>query len=133
MPAAKISAANFSEIVLRPVAEELHVAVVPAAAQIVGNAVHGNEVIMRMIDAAPHELDHVPVTDPGQKLPRVGRPVRIAERADAQAGDGEAVFIGIEPADRFAEHLGDAVTRVRPRHHAVVDEALAAVKADRMV
>src|SRR5271154_494951 len=89
--------------------------------------------IIRMIDAAADELHHVAVADPGQQLARLGRPVGVAKRADAKAGDAQAMFVGIEPADRLTEHLRYAVARVRPRHYGVVDEALAAVKAHGVV
>lgn len=124
---------KFFRIVFRTVAEELDVAVVPAAAEIVGYPVNDDEVIIRIIDAPTDQLDHVAVTDPGQKLSCFGRPIRVAERANAKTGDAQAILVGVEPTDRLAENLRYAVSCVWSWRDGIVDEALASIKADGVV
>ena len=75
-------------IVLGLVAEELRIDVVPAAPQIVGDTVNDNKMIMRVVDAAAHKLNHIAVADPSEKLARLARPIGRSEGADAQAGYG---------------------------------------------
>ena len=53
--------------------------------------------------------------------------------ADADAEDAHAVLVGIEAAERLAEHLGHAVAAVGLRVHAVVDGLVAAIEADRVI
>jgi hypothetical protein len=43
------------------------------------------------------------------------------------------VLVGIERADRLAEHLADAVAAVRARGHVGADAVMARIEADRMV
>ena len=57
----------------------------------------------------------------------------LAEIADPQAGDAKPVLVGIERADRFAEHLADAVAAVGARGDVGADPVMARIEADRMV
>ena len=46
---------------------------------------------------------------------------RVADIADAQAGHAQAVLVGIERAERFAERLAHAVAAVRAHRHVDAD------------
>src|SRR5260221_1575825 len=82
-------------------AKEFDVAIIPAAAQVVRDPVHSDEVIVWMIDAAASELHQVAVADPGEELARLDRPIRRSERADAKAGNASTIFVGIKPTYRL--------------------------------
>jgi hypothetical protein len=43
------------------------------------------------------------------------------------------VFVGIERAERLAEHLADAITAIRPRRHVGADMMMARIEADGVV
>src|SRR5258708_7523447 len=120
-------------VVLGTIAQPLHVGVVPAAPKVVRDAVDHHEMIMRMVDAAADQLHHVAMADPGEKLARLDRPVGGAERANAQAGDGQAMFVGIQASQRLAEHLRHTVAGIRARLDSGVEETLPPVEADRVV
>src|SRR5665213_3622466 len=57
----------------------------------------------------------------------------VAEIADPDAGDAKAMFVGVERADRLAEHLADAIAAVWPRLHVGSDPVMPRVETDRMV
>src|SRR5438093_1047321 len=57
----------------------------------------------------------------------------LAEIADPDAGDAEPVLVGVERADRLAEHLADAVAAVRARGDVGADPVMARIEADSMV
>ena len=57
----------------------------------------------------------------------------LAEIADPQAGDAKPVLVGIERADRLAEHLADAVAAVGARGDVGADPVMARIEADRVV
>jgi hypothetical protein len=44
--------------------------------------------VTRVLDAAAHELNHIAMADPSEKLARLAGPVGRSEGADAQAGYG---------------------------------------------
>jgi hypothetical protein len=58
---------------------------------------------------------------------------RLAEISDPQAGDAEAVLVGIERADCLAEHLADAVAAVGARRHVGADAVMARIEAHGVV
>src|SRR6185436_18256263 len=57
----------------------------------------------------------------------------LAEIADPDAGDTKPVLVGIERADRFAEHLADTITAVGARGDVGANPVMARIEADRMV
>ena len=64
-----------------------------------------------MLEPDADELHQVVRLEPDRQPPLVER--RVADIADAQAGDAQAVLVGIERAERLAEGLADAVAAVR--------------------
>jgi hypothetical protein len=50
-----------------------------------------------------------------------------------RTGHRQAVLVGVEPAQRRAEHLGHTVAGVGARHHRVVQEVLTLVEAHRVI
>src|SRR4051794_9221608 len=80
-------------------------------------------------DAA--ELDQILGLQPDRQPAPVER--LVAEIADAEAGHLQPVLVGVERAERFAEHLADAVAAVGTWLHVIVDLAMARIKTDRMV
>src|ERR1700724_4830650 len=57
----------------------------------------------------------------------------FSEIADADAGDAEAMLVGIERADRLAKHLADTITAVGARRHVGADVVMTRIKTHRMV
>ena len=84
-----------------------------------------------MIEPDPAELHQIFRLQPDREPAMIER--LVAEIADPDAGDRQAVLVGIERADRLAEHLADAVAAVRPRRHIGADPVMPRIEADRMV
>ena len=92
-------------VILGTIAEELHVRIVPTAAQVIGNAVYDHKVIIRVVDAAARKLHHVTVTDPYQQLACVHRSVEPTEGAYPKTRNAQTMLIGIEAAEGLAEYF----------------------------
>ena len=60
-----------------------------------------------MLEPDADELHQVFRLEPDRQAALVER--RVAEIADAQAGDAQAVLVGVERADRLAERLAHAI------------------------
>jgi hypothetical protein len=105
--------------------------VVPPGALVVGGAIEYLEVNVGMVEPDAAELHQVLRLQPDRKPAMVER--HLAEIADPDAGDAEPVLVGIERADRFAEHLADAIAAVRTRRDVGADAVMARIEADRMV
>ena len=86
-----------------------------------------------MLDAAAGQLRHVGVAEPVHEFTRRVGFVRRAKGADAKAGDGKAVLVGVHAAQGLAENFRYAVTRIGSGLRVGVDDGFAAVKADDMV
>src|SRR5580692_7680346 len=84
-----------------------------------------------MVEADADELHQVFRADPDGEPAQIDR--GVGEIADADAGYAQAVLIGIERADRFAESLADAVARIRAHRLVGADLALPRIEADRVV
>src|SRR4051812_10200348 len=95
----------------RAVAEVVGAVVVPPGALVIGRAVENLEMDVRMIEPDPAQLHQVFRLQPDREPAMIQR--LVAEIADPQTGDADAVLVGIERADRLAERLADAVTAVR--------------------
>src|SRR6266852_5431722 len=93
---------------LRPVAEAKGRAVVPPPARIVRDAVENLVADVRVLEPDADELNEVLRLQPDRQPALVRR--RVADVADAQAGDAQAVLEGIERGERLAERLAGAVT-----------------------
>src|ERR1700709_694519 len=57
----------------------------------------------------------------------------VAEISDPDAGDLEPVLVRVERADRFPEHLADAVAAVRAGRDVVPGPVMARIKPHRVV
>ena len=84
-----------------------------------------------MIEPDPAELHQVFRLQPDREPAVIQR--LVAEIADPQAGDADAVLVGIERADRLAERLADAVAAVGARRHVGADAVMPRIEADRVV
>src|SRR2546422_770043 len=118
-------------IVLRPVAEPHGVGIVVPAARVARDAVDDLEADAGMIDADRHELRQVARAEPDGEPALVDR--RRIDVADADHEHLHAVFVGVEAAERLAEHLRHAVAAVGLRVDAMVDRLVAPAEADRVV
>src|SRR5207302_8214241 len=110
-------------IVLRAVAEPRGVGIVVPAARVARDAVDDLEADAGMIDADRYELRQVARAEPD------GEPALVDwRRIDVADTDHEhlhAVFIGVEAAERLAEHLRHAVAAVGLGIDAMVDRLVA--------
>src|SRR5712691_8845531 len=116
---------------LRSVAEAESRAVVPPAACIVGCAVEDFVADVRVLEADADELHEVLRCEPDRQPATVGG--RIADIADANAGDAQPVLVRIERSDRLAERLAGAVAGIRAHRGVHANAALARIEADGMV
>ena len=57
----------------------------------------------------------------------------LAEIADTDAGDLEAIFVRLERAGRFAKGLAHAIAAVGPRGDVGTDAMIARIETDRVV
>ena len=80
-----------------------------------------------MIEPDPAQLHQIFRLEPDRQPAVIQR--LVAEIADPQAGDPKPVLVGIERADRLAEHLADAVAAVRPRRDVGSDPVMARIEA----
>ena len=115
----------------RPVAELVGAMIVPPGTLVVGGAVEDLEMDVGMIEPDPAELDEIFRLQPDRQPAVIER--HLAEIADPQTRDAEPVLVGIERADRLAEHLADAVAAVGARGDIGADPVMARVEADRVV
>src|SRR5438270_13371665 len=118
-------------VVLRLVAEAIGVRVVVPGALVPRDAVDDLELDLRVLDADGDELRQVARAEPDGKAPLIEWP--RADVADAHHEHLHAVLVGVQAAERLAEHLGDAVAAVGLRIDAVIDRLIAAIKADGVV
>src|SRR5258708_968464 len=118
-------------IVLRPVAEPNGVGIVVPAARVARDAVDDLETDAGMIDADRDELRQVARAEPDGEPALVDR--RRVAVADADHEHLYAVLVGVETAERLADHFRHAVAAVRLRVDAMVDRLVAPVEADRVV
>src|SRR5262245_13091931 len=105
--------------------------VVPPAALVVGGAEKDLVMDAGVLQADADELHQVLGLDPDRQPPLVDR--RIGDVADADAGDAQPIFEGVERAQRLAERLAHAVARVRPHRRVRPDAAAARIEADGVV
>ena len=118
-------------IVLRPVAEAVRVGVVVPGARVARDAVDDLELDAGAVDADRHQLREVARAEPDRQPALVDR-LRV-DVADAHHEHLHAVLVGVEAAQRLAEHLRHAVAAVGLRVGGVVDLLVAAVEAHRVV
>src|SRR6202035_1750490 len=105
--------------------------VVPPAALVVGGAEKYLVAQVRVLQPDADELHQILRADPDGEPAQIDR--RVGEVADADAGHPQAVLIGIERAERFAEGFADAVARIRTHRLVGADLALPRIEADRVV
>ena len=115
----------------RTIAELVGAVIVPPGALVVGGAVEDLEMDVGMLEPDAAQLHQIFRLQPDRQPAVIER--HVAEIADPQAGHAEPVLVGIERADRLAEHLADAVAAVRPRRDVGADPVMARIEADRMV
>src|SRR5215210_6758594 len=84
-----------------------------------------------MIESDPAQLHQIIRFEPDRKPAMIER--LVAEISDPKAGDLQPMLVGIERADRFPEHLADAVPAVRTRGHVGPYPVMAGIEAYRMV
>src|ERR1041384_3449470 len=97
----------------RAIAQIVGAVVVPPGALIVGGAIEDFEMDRGMFKADAAELNEILGLEPDRQPAVIQR--LLAEIADPQARDLEAVFVGIERAGRFAKGLADAIAAVGTR------------------
>src|SRR5271170_2367923 len=68
------------------------------------------------------------MTEPCGKLALVSR--LCFERSDAQAGSGDAEFVGIQARQRFSKRLGHSVVATRPYATVLCDAVFQSMKSD---
>src|SRR4029453_1287099 len=115
----------------RSITEFVGAVVVPPGALVVGGAVEDLEMDTGMIEPDAAELHQIFRLQPDRQAAMVER--HLAEIADPDAGHAEPMLVGIERADRFAEHLADAIAAVGARGDVGADPVMARIEADRMV
>src|SRR6202035_3274361 len=115
----------------RAIAEVVGAVIVPPRTLVMRGAVENLEVDVGMIEPDAAQLHQVFRLQPDREPAVVER--LVAEITDPDAGDFHSMLVGIERADRFAEHLADAVAAVGPRRHVGADPVMARIEAHRMV
>src|SRR4051794_6257369 len=115
----------------RAVAEVVGAVVVPPRTLVIGRAVENLEMDVGMVESDPAELHQIFRLQPDREPAVIQR--LVAEIADPQASDADAVLVGIERADRLAECLADAVAAVGAHRHVGADAVMPRIEADRMV
>ncbi len=97
----------------RAVAEIVGAVVVPPSALVVGGAVENLEFDVGMIEPDAAQLHQIFRLEPDREPAVIER--HFAEIADPKTSHTEPVLVGIERAERFTEHLADAVAAVGAR------------------
>src|ERR1700726_1003660 len=89
------------------------------------------EMDVGVVEPDPAQLYQIFRLQPDREAAVVQR--LLAEIADPDAGDFHSMLVGVKRADRFAEHLADAVAAVGPRRHVGPDPVITRIKSHRMV
>ena len=97
--------------------------VVPPAPYVGGRTVDHLVVQLGMFEADADELNQVLGLDPDRQAALVNRPV--VDVADADRQHPQTELVGIERAERLAEHLAYGIARIRPRNRGGAEPALA--------
>src|SRR5581483_3254988 len=116
---------------LRAVAEAAGIGIVPPGRLVVGAAVEDLEADVGMLEPNAQELNQVLRLEPDRQPAFVDG--SVADIADAQAGDAEAVFVGIIGAERLTEGLADTIAAVRTHRDVDADFLVAWIEADGVV
>ncbi len=118
-------------VVLGLVAEPPRRLDVPPPPGVAGDAVEDGVVQLGRRQARVHQAYDVARAKPRAEVPDDARPLDAG--AHAQARDLHAVPVHVEPPQRLAEDLGQAVEAVRARRHVVADHRRPRREADRVV
>src|SRR5439155_16978002 len=116
---------------VRAIAEIVGAVIIPPGALVVGGAVENLEFDVGMIEPDAAELHQIFRLEPDREPAVIER--HFAEIADPKTSHTEPVLVGIERAERFTEHLADAVAAVGARGHIGTDAMMARIEADRVV
>src|SRR5262249_18653259 len=112
----------------RPIAQAERRLVVPPAPRIGGSAVDPFIAQIGMLETDAQELNQVLRHDPDRQPPLVDR--LVADVADADREHAKAELVGIEGAERLAEHLAHGIARIRPQDRGGAEAAVAWIEAD---
>src|SRR5262249_22793430 len=116
---------------LRPIAEAEGGRVVPPAARVIGRAIEYLVADLGVLEADADQLQEVLRRNPDRQPTPIDR--RVAEIADADAGDAQSMLECIQRAVLLAEGLAHPITTTGPHGRVDRDASAARIKPDHVV